>query len=240
MGIFDGILGGLGSLVGGFFDRDSRERQADENIRQQLNYAQNSLQWRANDASAAQRDTGINRLTMLGVPSSSFSNIVGDSNMAGSLGAAGQEIGRAIAAGTATKSRADELNEKLLEAKIANVNADTVRLQAGASRLMTTLGAPGLANVPMPPEDPRGPVIPLVQRARDPRTGEIVWIPSEKAASPLQTIAASPINAAIAAGTVYDAVRGESRPWNYDPGGFVAPGAASRATENYNWTYGVP
>lgn len=236
-----GLIGTGAKLLGGIFGQEKQDKQAEANRQAQLDFAQHGVTWRAQDATAAEQATGINRLALLGAPTSSFSNVVGGNSLADSIGDAGQSLGRAIAAGTDRTTRTDELNEKLLEAKIANVNADTVRLQAGASALVRNLGQPATApGIPLPPEDPRGPVIPLMQRARDPRTNEIVWIPSEKAASPLQTLAASPINAAIAGGTVWDAVRGETRPFIPAGGGFVAPGAVERAGENYNWTYGAP
>lgn len=236
-----GLIGAGTKLLGGILGQSSADKQAEANRAAQMELAQHGVQIKARDARAAEQETGINALTLLGAPTSSFSNVVGSTSLADSIGSAGQDLGRAIAAGSDKRTRADELNEELLAAKIANVNADTVRLQAGASALMTRLGQPGTApGIPLPPEDPRGPVINLMQRARD-RDGNIVWIPSEKAASPLQTLAASPINAAIAGSTVWDAVRGDTRPLSIQPGGsFVAPGQAARQGLDYNWTYGAP
>lgn len=225
MEFLSSLIGAGASLLGGIFNRNSAEKTAEANRASQLQFAQQGVQWRAQDATAAEKQTGINRLALLGVPTNSFSNVVGDSSLGDSISSAGQNLGRAVAAATSQPSRADQLNEKLLEAKIANVNADTVRMTAAASQIATALGQPGTANVPFPTPDPRGPVIQLYQRARDYRTGDIIDIPSEKAASPLQTIAASPINAAMAGRTIGDAVT---------PGDWFssALGAARRAVWN--------
>lgn len=192
------LISGISSIFGGKQKDDAAAKTAAANLAAQKDFAQHGITWKAQDAVAAEAATGINKLAALGVPTNSFSNIVGSDGLGDGMARAGQDLGRAVAAATAQPSKADQLNEKLLEAKIANVNADTVRMQAAASAIATKIGQPATANVPFPTPDPRGPVIPLVQRAYDWRTGEIVNIPSEKAASPLQTLAASPTNAALA------------------------------------------
>lgn len=207
--MWEAIIGAGSKLLGGLLSSSSQEDIAARNIQNQIMFAQHGLSWRAADATAAQDKYGINRLTMLGAPSASFSNVTGDSGLGDAVGSAGESVGRGIGAATAEPSKADQLNEKLLEAKIANVNADTVRMMKAASDKQTILGTPG---IPLPPSDPRGPVINLMQRARDPRTGEIVWIPSEKAASPLQTLAASPTNAALAGRSLSEGLIGLDRP----------------------------
>lgn len=220
------ISGGLG-LLGGIFGQNNQANIAAQNVAYQREFAQQGVTWRAEDATRAQNETGINRLALLGTPTNSFSNIVGDNSLGDAIGRAGQELGRAVTASTAQPSRADQLNEKLLEAKIANVNADTVRMTAAASKIATTMGVPG---IPMPPPDPRGPVIPLMQRAWDPRTNEIVWIPSDKAASPLQTLAASPTNAALAGRGLTEGLTGWDASWGPSPElNAAAARAASKA-----------
>lgn len=202
MALFDGLFGSLisagANLLGGSMQTSNAANVAAQNIALQTQFAKQGLQWRAADATAAQNQTGINRLTLLGAPSASFSNIAGNTDAGQGVQRAGQDLGRAANALLAKQSRAEILNEQLLQAKIDNVNADTIEKTAAASRLARTFQPGSGPGVPMPQEDPRGPVIPLMQRAQDPRTGEIVWIPSEKAASPLQTLAVTPLNMALA------------------------------------------
>lgn len=212
MDFLGGLLSGAANLIGGMFNRSSAQSIAQQNIQAQELFAQQGLQWRAQDATRAQAETGINRLALLGAPTSSFSNIVGDSGAFGQgIANAGQDIGRAITAGNPQAKRVEELNAQLLEAKISNVNADTVRQQAEASAIARKFASPGTmpsVAIPLPQSDPRGPVIQLMQRARDWRTGEIVDIPSEKAASPLQTLGALPLNAALAGKSLERALGG--------------------------------
>lgn len=204
----DFLTGGLGSLISAgaslFNASANRSAQAaanDQNVQQNFLYATHGVDWKAGDAVQAEKDFGINRLVGMGVsPSAQPAVAVGstDNNVA----QAGQDIGRAVAAMAPTKMRAAELENQLLEAKIRNTDADTVNTMADASKRATTLGQPATPPA-MPRPDPRGPVINLEQRARD-RDGNIVYIPSEKAASPLQTLAATPLNAAMAARNLWD------------------------------------
>lgn len=192
MDFLGSLLSGASSLLGGLFNRQSAQSIASQNIAQQMLYAQNGLQWRANDATKAQAETGINRLTLLGAPSASFSNIAGDDgSMGNAISKAGQELGRAITAGSPQAQREHELNMQLAEAKIANVNADTVRQQAEASALVRKFASPGTAKAADPNE---GKMYITVYG----RQGEPIEIPNPKYATSLQTPASWPQQAAMA------------------------------------------
>lgn len=203
------LISAGGNLLGGSMQQSTADQNravqmqiAQQNINAQRDFAQHGVSWKEADAVQGERDYGINKLVGMGASTIGFSPVsvgdLGGNPMGAAVSAAGQNLSRAAQALLEQPSRADLLNEKLLEAKIANVNADTVRMTAAASEIATRTQPGSGAGVPLPPDDPRGPVIPLMQRARDPRTGEIVWIPSEKAASPLQTLGAMPTNAALA------------------------------------------
>lgn len=234
---FLGSLISAGSgLLGGIFNRNSQEQinqqniqnqqyinaqniafqqqENAENIAEQEKFAKSGIQWRVQDANAA----GINPLAALGASTQSFTNVIapqasslpaGKSTEAlgDAMGKAGQDIGRAVAAQAPQLLRQQELENKLLEAKIANISSDTIKNMSDSSQMATRLGQPGTPP-PLPTADPRGPVINLMQRARDPRTGEIVWIPSKDAASPLQTLGATPVNAALAGRGVSEGLLG--------------------------------
>lgn len=218
------FLGGLISAGASIFNSaQNRSAQAqinDQNAQSNFNYATHSIDWKAGDAVQAEKDFGINRLVGMGASASSPPPVavgVTDNNVA----SAGQDIGRAVAALSPVKLRAAELENQLLEAKIRNTDADTVSTMKTASDQSTKLGQPATAhaaNVPYPTPDPRGPVLPLYSRFRD-KDGTILELPSDKAASPLQTFATIPQNAAMAArdlwantmgtlGTTYDNVTG--------------------------------
>lgn len=209
MDFLSSLIGAGSSLLGGLFGRSSAQNIAQQNMQQQLNFAQHGVEWRVADAKAA----GINPLAALGISTPGFQNAVGDNSFGEGIGKAGQDISRGVAALQDKQTRMSQLEEKLVEAKIANVNADTTRMLAAASDAARSNPPGNPPGVPLPVADPRGPVIQLMQRARDWRTGEIVDIPSEKAASPLQTLAAAPTNAALAA---HGTLRGLS---GWDSGG---------------------
>lgn len=220
------LIGAGSSLLGGIFNRNSAEEMQQRNLAQQLAFAQNRIQWTVNDAKAA----GINPLAALGNATQTYSNIAGDSSLGDSIASAGQNLSRSIAAGSDKETKLDQLNAKLVEAKIRNVDADTLQKTADASDRVRAVqpGDPPGVNVPFPPEDPRGPVIQLMQRARD-IDGNIVLIPSEKAASPLQTLAATPTNAALAARGTYNVLTGTPNPWQ---GNFMTPRYSNDAPQN--------
>lgn len=192
--LLGGLLSAGSSLIGGLFGKSSQDdslaaQQAmfDKNIEMQKEFAQNGVQWRAADATAAQTATGINRLALLGVPTSSFAANTGSfpssSPVGEGIASAGQDIQRAISAYADQNDRKAELSNKLLEAQIANVNSDTVKNQAAASKAVT--------------QKPTSPT-PLYETFVDDR-GNRVILPSGKASSSLQNVASFPSNLAIGA-----------------------------------------
>lgn len=206
---FSGILGSLISGVSSIFGGSQKDKAAKEvaaqNIAAQQAFAQQGITWKAQDAVNAENATGINKLALLGVPTSSFSNITGDSGLGEGIGKAGQDIGRAVAAATSRPSRQQQLEEQLLEAKIANVNADTVRMSAAASAIATKLGQPGTPpGIPLPRADMRrvGPAFfakPLMQDYVGPHGG-VVTLPSADASQAMQNWGSMPAQVAVAAG----------------------------------------
>ena len=88
MSFLSGIIGGLGSVVGGLFNKS----EADKNRAFQLAAAKNSIQWRVQDAQKA----GIHPLYALGAPTFSPSPVM--SGLGDSIANAGQDISRAVEA----------------------------------------------------------------------------------------------------------------------------------------------
>lgn len=228
-----GLIGAGTKLLGGIFSNNESEKIAQQNIAAQQQYAQNRIQWTVDDAKKA----GINPLAALGNATQSFSNVVGSTALGDSIGDAGQSLGRAVAAASPLKQRAAELELQLAQAKIDNIKSDTVANQARASAIATRLGAPGTPPAypvaDLPPGvvqhaawgDPRGPVQQLEARYWD-RDGKLTVIPSEKAASPLQTLAALPTNAYMA---LRSGIADYATPWLTE-----AYGSAARAVQDFN------
>lgn len=212
MGLFDGLLGSLVSGVAGIFGSNEnadairatnaaniaeQDKINSENIALQKEFAQSGLQWRAADATAAQSASGINRLALLGAPTASFSNLVGAESKAPEPGngliGLGQDVGRALNAFVDKNDRAADLDNKLKEAQIANVNSDTVKNQAVASKAVT--------------QAPTAPT-PLYQDFVDDK-GRHFRLPSGKASSAMQNWASLPAQVPIAITQLGDAVQSE-------------------------------
>lgn len=198
-----------GNLLGGLMGQSNQASINAQNVAYQRLYAQNALQWRANDATKAQASTGINRLSLLGVPTSSFSNLTGSSDAGEGVSKAGQNVGRAAAALLAKQSRAELLNEALVQAKIDNINADTVRLQAHASEIARTFAAPGTGpGVPIPPVDPRRVdwdvhlAKPLEEQYVGPNGG-LISLPTAEASQAMQNWGSMPGQIAYGAQSIY-------------------------------------
>lgn len=189
---FGGLISAGANLLGGLLGQKNQAAIAQKNIDEQRDFAQHGIEWKVDDAKRA----GINPLAALGAQTSSFSNIVGDNSLASGVSAAGQDLGRAANALTSKETKADQLNEKLLEAKIKNVEADTVTKMALASQTAVRHGQPGTVSVPLPNGDPRGPVKRLTQRFID-DSGRIWTLPSGDASTAMQNLATAPMSIPI-------------------------------------------
>lgn len=124
------IISAGANLVGGLFGSKSQDKANKENIKYQKQYAQNQVQWRAADA----RKAGISPLVALGMSPMNFApSSVGDTSLSTGLSAAGQDIGRAVAATASGQERMDsqvkaltltrmDLENTLLASQIAKIN----------------------------------------------------------------------------------------------------------------------
>lgn len=146
MGIFDGLLGSLvsagTSLINGAENRQQQNSTNAANFAESEMFAKNQLSWKAEDATNAEKLTGINRLAMLGVsPGSGPASAVFTPD--DSISKAGQDIGRAMQAYSDKTDKVAKLNEELLQAKINNVNASTAAQQLDNSRKARVFASPG-------------------------------------------------------------------------------------------------
>lgn len=201
MDFLGGLLSGASNLIGGFFNRQSAQDVNQQNLAASMFQATHGIRERVADAKAA----GINPLAALGFFTPGSPTLVGDNSFGESIGAAGQDISRAITAGNPQVKRQQELESQLLEAKIANVNADTVRQQAEASSLVRRFASPGTApsvSVPLPTASPfTRDTLPLFQDYRDDRGGRLTLL-SPDASQAVMNAASLPAAVPIGAGLV--------------------------------------
>lgn len=120
-----------------------KELQA-QNIANQKEFAQHGVRWKVADAQAA----GLHPLAALGAQTSSFSNVVGGNYdiPKTSFGDMGQDIGRAIDAGSTAAERKDRMGEAV--AKTAQVfSLEKMNLE---NELLKTQLAKSVAQLPPP------------------------------------------------------------------------------------------
>lgn len=143
------ILGAVGSIAGGLLTNSANKKAAKENVQNQKEFAQNSLQWKAADAEKA----GISKVFAMGAPTTSFapSNVGSNFDF---LGDAGQNIGRAISATQSPGNQAAaipraaqavqlegmQLDNEFKKAQIASLNKNLT--QAGQPPGVPTIDAP--------------------------------------------------------------------------------------------------
>lgn len=97
------ILGAVGSLASGLLGASSAKKAAKQQYKHQKEFAQNAIQWKAQDAEKA----GISKLYALGANTTSYSPVsVGDTSGFGNLGQMGQDIGRALDTNAPQSSKA--------------------------------------------------------------------------------------------------------------------------------------
>lgn len=133
------IISGIGSVLGGLFGQSSQEKQMEQQIAAQREFAQQGIRWRVADAKAA----GVHPLYALGANTHSFSPIgIGGNPLGEGIAAAGNEFGRAVSAKGTNVERAynsrimqlqlqrGELENQLLASQIARINAPSQRQPA--------------------------------------------------------------------------------------------------------------
>lgn len=155
--MLDAILGAAGKVADffqGSANRESQEKIAAQNIANQREFAQHGIRWKVADAQAA----GLHPLAALGAQTSSFSNVVGADAVKSDFSGLGQDIGRAIDAGSTSSERTDRLAGAVskvatsLQLEKSSLENDLLRTQIAKQR--GQLGPPIPSPVPMPQPGP--------------------------------------------------------------------------------------
>lgn len=144
------IIGGLIGKSSADAARDQSWQLAQQNIALQREFAQNGIQWRAEDA----RKAGIHPIYALGGAGASFSPVSGafsaDTSLPQALAAAGQDIGRAIDTTRNAPARADARVATQLALEKAGLENDLLRAEiaskTGRLRQVSSPPMPGAAD----------------------------------------------------------------------------------------------
>lgn len=129
MALGEALLGGLGSVVTGLFGNSQAKKQA--NL--QKEFAKKGIQWKVADAKKA----GVHPLAALGANTVAYSPVsVGTPDFS----SVGQDIGRAIDAGSTANQRAASLQTRIMEAQLRGLELDN----AGKAIQNTALASEGI------------------------------------------------------------------------------------------------
>lgn len=144
MGIFDSLIGAGSSLLGGILGGNRQDKIAAQQMAAQKEFAQNSIQWKVEDAKKA----GMSPYYALGAPTASYSPVtVGEGGIGKGLSDASQDISRAAKASMSPDDR-DQLSKKQAELSLENqgLQNDLLRTQIAKERGQLGPGVPRLGS----------------------------------------------------------------------------------------------
>lgn len=148
--MLDSILGFIGKGIDAYTsnqnakaNRESQERLAAQNIAHQKEFAQQGVRWKVEDAKAA----GLHPLAALGAQTTSFSNVVGsDVSSSTNFGGMGQDLGRAIDAGSTRAERQDRMGQAVSRVaqvfSLEKMNLENELLKSQIAKTNATLPPP--------------------------------------------------------------------------------------------------
>lgn len=144
-----------GSLFGAKQDRKAAAQASALEYQRQKEFAQTGIRWKAKDAEKA----GISKLYALGANTTSYApSSVGGSNLAGALGSAGQDIGRAVSAYDSPLQKAGGLATQVAQTQLEGLKIDNEIKRADLASKIMTRNQPG--NPPGVNDDTTTPQIP--------------------------------------------------------------------------------
>ena len=140
--VWDSVIGGVGSVISGILGDDSAEDQleaqkdiAQMNKRMQVKFAKKGVRWRAKDVTKASKQTGLHRLSLLGVPGAAYSP-VGMPTAGG-----GNELGQGIANAAAQLGAGiSARRQEKVALDLAKSEIDMNKAQADAFRAQAVTG----------------------------------------------------------------------------------------------------
>lgn len=143
-----GLISGAAKLFGGRAEQKAQAKQAHQNYLNEKEFAQSGIQWKVADAKAA----GIHPLAALGASTTSFSPVSVGSSLSESIGGAGQDIGRAIAASASGETRASAASKAAEALALERGSLENELLRA---QIASAVGKQGPATPAMPMDDSR-------------------------------------------------------------------------------------
>lgn len=151
------IISAGGRLIGGFLDRDTANKNRDQemriaqqNMQLQRDFAQQGIRWKVDDAKAA----GIHPLYALGANTTSFSPVSisggSSSNWSDTLGNMGQDISRAVNSTRTQGERTDAFTQTSQRLQLEGLQLDNDIKRASIASAVKRLSQSDQRNPPMP------------------------------------------------------------------------------------------
>lgn len=136
-----GALISAGSnLLGGLFGNSKDSKIAAQNIALQKQFAKQGIQWKAADAEKA----GISKLYALGANTISYQpQQLGSNPLGDGLAAAGQDIGRAVAAGGSQATKVGATQQQMAQIQLEGLRLDNEIKRTEIASKLQTLNQPG-------------------------------------------------------------------------------------------------
>lgn len=172
------IISAGGRLIGGFLDRDTANKNRDQemriaqqNMQLQRDFAQQGIRWKVDDAKAA----GIHPLYALGANTTSFSPVSisggSSSNWSDTLGSMGQDVSRAMQSTRTADERVDAFTQSARALELEGKKLDNDIKRASLASAVTKVRQ-SQVGPPMPSLVPKADDFEDIPRLRG-DTGEI-------------------------------------------------------------------
>lgn len=136
--MLDTLIGGGIKLLGGLFGQSSQEKQAKQNIELQREFAQNGIQWKAEDA----RKAGIHPLYAMGAQTTSFSPVSVGTPLADAMSSFGQDVSRSIDVTRSASQKNDAVARSIQQLQLQNMGLQNELLSTQIAKTRQALASP--------------------------------------------------------------------------------------------------
>lgn len=144
--MFEHLIAAGANLIGGLLGRDSAKDQAQANIANQMLFAKKGIQWRVEDAKKA----GVHPLYALGAQTHSFSPVTVGDPLPQAIANMGQDVGRAIHAGSPEVVRQGAFQQKMQEIALERGVLENMLLSSQIAKVNQVQSSPA---IPLPTGD---------------------------------------------------------------------------------------
>ena len=137
--VWSSLISAGGSLLGGLLNKSSSKKAFKRAAALQREFAQNSIQWRVEDAEKA----GVHPLYALGAPTAPSSpTYAGDTSLGNAMANAGQDIGRAVQASSTAAQRDKAYTAQVQQLELTRMDLENELLKSNIAKARAQIGPP--------------------------------------------------------------------------------------------------